>query len=58
MTYVDHVMRVFATEGEREILVCGERRITRAQARELVLRFADGLASRGVRPGDGVGVFM
>ncbi|GLZ28398.1 fatty acid CoA ligase [Lentzea sp. NBRC 105346] len=58
MTYVDHVMRVLATEGETEILVCGERRITRAQAREQVLRFADGLHQRGVRPGDGVGVFM
>ncbi|WP_285741907.1 AMP-binding protein [Lentzea sp. NBRC 105346] len=51
-------MRVFATEGEKEILVCGEQRITRAQARELVLRYADGLHQRGVRPGDGVGVFM
>ncbi|TWP53703.1 AMP-binding protein [Lentzea tibetensis] len=58
MTYVDGVLRVLTTEPDREVLIGGDRRLTRAEARDLLLRYADGLHQRGVRPGDGVAVFV
>lgn len=58
MTYVDHVLEVLADDGEREVLVSGATRLTRTQARDRILSFADGLHRRGIRPGDGVGVFV
>ncbi|MET9227727.1 AMP-binding protein [Lentzea sp. NPDC003310] len=47
-----------STDDEREALIGGDTRLTRAQARDLLLRLADGLASRGVGPGDGVAAFV
>ncbi|WP_223165295.1 class I adenylate-forming enzyme family protein [Lentzea indica] len=58
MTYVDLVLQRLSTDGEREALIGGDTRLTRAQARDLLFRLADGLAQRGVRPGDGVAVFV
>ncbi|MFD5827113.1 class I adenylate-forming enzyme family protein [Lentzea sp. NPDC060358] len=58
MTYVDLVLRTLSTGGETEALIGGDTRLTRSQARDLVFRLADGLTRRGVRPGDGVAVFI
>lgn len=58
MTYVELALQHLSTDGEREALVGGDTRLTRAQARDLLFRLADGLTRRGVRPGDGVAVFV
>ncbi|GGU38474.1 class I adenylate-forming enzyme family protein [Lentzea flava] len=58
MTYVDLVLQRLSTDGEREALVGGDTRLTRAQARDLLFRLADGLAHRGIGPGDGVAVYV
>jgi fatty-acyl-CoA synthase len=58
MTYVDLVLERLATEGDREFIVGGDTRLTRHQARDLLFRLADGLTQRGVRPGDGVAVYV
>ncbi|KOV81738.1 class I adenylate-forming enzyme family protein [Nocardia sp. NRRL S-836] len=58
MTYVDLVLERLSTGPDREAVIGGDTRLTRAQARELLFRLADGLARRGIGPGDGVAVFV
>ncbi|MFD4669505.1 class I adenylate-forming enzyme family protein [Lentzea sp. NPDC058450] len=58
MTYVDLVLKQLSTDDEREALIGGDTRLTRAQARDLLFRLADGLVRRGVGPGDGVAAFV
>ncbi|GLY51365.1 AMP-binding protein [Lentzea sp. NBRC 102530] len=58
MTYVDLVLERLSTEDEREALIGGDTRLTRAQARDLLFRLADGLVRRGIGPGDGVAAFV
>ncbi|MEV6238297.1 AMP-binding protein [Lentzea sp. NPDC051838] len=47
-----------STDGHREAIVGGDTRLTRSQARDLLFRLADGLVQRGIKPGDGVGVYV
>ncbi|WP_394620566.1 class I adenylate-forming enzyme family protein [Lentzea sp. JNUCC 0626] len=58
MTYVDLVLERLSTEDEREALIGGDTRLTRAQARDLLFRLADGLVQRGIGPGDGVAAYV
>ncbi|MFS8103946.1 acyl--CoA ligase [Lentzea alba] len=58
MTYVDLVLQHLTTEGDREAIVGGDTRLTRSQARDLLFRLADGLVQRGIKPGDGVAVYV
>jgi fatty-acyl-CoA synthase len=58
MTYVDLVLEKLSTDGDREALIGGDTRLTRSQARDLLFRLADGLVRRGVKPGDGVAVYV
>ncbi|USX55417.1 class I adenylate-forming enzyme family protein [Lentzea sp. HUAS12] len=58
MTYVDLVLERLSTDDEREALIGGDTRLTRAQARDLLFRLADGLARRGIGPGDGVAAYV
>lgn len=58
MTYVDLVLQKLSTDGDREAVIGGDTRLTRSQARDLLFRLADGLVRRGVKPGDGVGVYV
>jgi acyl-CoA synthetase (AMP-forming)/AMP-acid ligase II len=41
---------------DREVLVCGDRRLTHRQLEERANRLANALAARGVGPGDAVGL--
>src|SRR5262249_16042770 len=50
--------QVVATAPEREALVCGERRLTYAEADERANRLAHHLADRGVGPGDHVALYL
>ena len=58
MTYVDLVLERLATDPDREAVIGGDTRLTRAQARDLLFRLADGLVRRGIKPGDGVAVYV
>ncbi|MEU3641766.1 AMP-binding protein [Lentzea sp. NPDC034063] len=58
MSYVDLVLERLSTDDERESVIGGDTRLTRAQARDLLFRLADGLAQRGIRPGDGVAAYL
>jgi fatty-acyl-CoA synthase len=58
MTYVDLVLQRLSTDDEREALIGGDTRLTRAQARDLLFRLADGLVRRGIGPGDGVAAYV
>ncbi|WP_439659333.1 class I adenylate-forming enzyme family protein [Lentzea sp. HUAS TT2] len=58
MTYVDLVLERLSTDDEREALIAGDTRLTRAQARDLLFRLADGLVQRGIGPGDGVAAYV
>ncbi|MCP2241503.1 class I adenylate-forming enzyme family protein [Lentzea aerocolonigenes] len=58
MTYVDLVLQKLSTDGDREAVIGGDTRLTRSQARDLLFRLADGLVQRGVKPGDGVAVYV
>jgi len=44
--------------GEREALVCGERRLTYAQLEERANRLANAMAAAGIGPGDHVGCYL
>jgi acyl-CoA synthetase (AMP-forming)/AMP-acid ligase II len=44
--------------GDREALICGERRLTYAQLDERANRIAHHLAEAGIRPGDHVGFYL
>ena len=44
--------------GEREALVCGDRRLTYAQLEERANRLANHLAANGIGPGDFVGCYL
>ena len=44
--------------GEREALVCGDRRLTFAQIEERANRLAHHLAGAGVKPGEHVGLYL
>ena len=50
--------RVVDTVPERESLVCGDRRLTYAQADERANRLAHHLAEQGVGPGDHVALYL
>ena len=50
--------RVVDTVPERESLVCGDRRLTYAQADERANRLAQHLAKQGVGPGDHVALYL
>ena len=50
--------RVVDTVPERESLVCGDRRLTYAQADERANRLAQHLAEQGVGPGDHVALYL
>src|SRR5438309_598483 len=50
--------RVVDTVPERESLICGDRRLTYAQADERANRLAHALADRGVGPGDHVALYL
>src|SRR5947207_6511957 len=50
--------RVVDTVPERESLVCGERRLTYAEADERANRLAHHLAAQGVGPGDHVALYL
>ncbi|WP_112261308.1 class I adenylate-forming enzyme family protein [Lentzea terrae] len=58
MTYVDLALDRLSTDGDREALIGGDTRLTRSQARDLLFRLADGLVQRGIKPGDGVAVYV
>ncbi|NGY65838.1 AMP-binding protein [Lentzea sp. NEAU-D13] len=58
MTYVDLVLERLAADPDREAVIGGDTRLTRAQARDLLFRLADGLVRRGIKPGDGVAVYV
>src|SRR5436853_6002839 len=50
--------RVVDTVPERESLICGDRRLTYAQADERANRLAHHLAEQGVGPGDHVALYL
>src|SRR5215216_5475935 len=50
--------RVVDTVPERESLICGDRRLTYAQADERASRLAHHLAEQGVGPGDHVALYL
>ena len=50
--------KVADTVGDREAMVCGERRLTFAVAEERANRLAHALAARGVGPGDHVALYL
>ena len=50
--------RVVETVPERESLICGDRRLTYAQADERANRLAHHLAEQGVGPGDHVALYL
>ncbi|HEX4979372.1 MAG TPA: acyl-CoA synthetase [Acidimicrobiales bacterium] len=50
--------RVADAIGDREAVVCGERRLTFAQLDERATRLAHVLAGRGIGPGDHVGLHL
>src|SRR6266566_2269937 len=50
--------RVVDTVPERESLVCGDRRLTYAEADERANRLAHHLAAQGVGPGDHVALYL
>src|SRR5215211_4312927 len=50
--------RVVDTVPERESLLCGDRRLTYAQADERANRLAHHLAEQGVGPGDHVALYL
>ncbi len=50
--------RVVDTVPERESLVCGDRRLTYAQADERANRLAHHLAGQGIGPGDHVALYL
>src|SRR6266542_4340979 len=50
--------RVVDTVPERESLICGDRRLTYAEADERANRLAHHLAARGIGPGDHVGLYL
>ena len=58
MSYVDLVLERLSTDDERESVIGGDTRLTRAQARDLLFRLADGLTQRGIGPGDGVAAYV
>ena len=50
--------KVAATVPDHEAMVCGDQRLTYAQADERITRLAHHLASRGVGPGDHVALYL
>ncbi len=60
LTYnlADQWEAVSARVGDREALVCGDRRLTYAQLEERANRLANHLDSSGVGPGDFVGCYL
>ena len=50
--------RVVDTVPDREALVCGDRRLTYAEADERIDRLAHFLAAQGVGPGDHVALYL
>src|SRR3982750_260138 len=50
--------RVADTVPDHQALVCGDRRLTFAEADERATRLANALAARGVGPGDHVACFL
>lgn len=58
MTYPHQVLTALEAEPAREAFVLGDRRLTRGQARAVLIRLANALLDRGLRPGDGVGLFV
>lgn len=56
-TYIDRLLEIFDTFGEREAVVCGELRLSYRQAHDMVLQLAQALRSEGLGKGDAVAVF-
>src|SRR6266536_3960825 len=50
--------KVVDTVPERESLICGDRRLSYAEADERANRLAHHLAARGIGPGDHVGLYL
>ena len=55
-TYVDRLLEIFRTFGEREAIVCGDARLSYRQAHDMVLQLAQALRSGGLGMGDAVAV--
>src|SRR5258708_8291522 len=50
--------RVVDTVPDHEALVCGDRRLTYAEADERATRLANALAARGIGPGDHIACYL
>ena len=50
--------KVADTVPDREALVCGDRRLTYADAEDRMNRLAHSLAERGVGPGDHIALYL
>ena len=58
VNYVEQLLELFAACGDREAVVCAERRLSYAQMRTMVLDLAAKLRDQGVRPGAGVALLV
>ncbi|MDH6109402.1 fatty-acyl-CoA synthase [Kitasatospora sp. MAP12-15] len=58
VNYVEQTLELFAACGEKEAVVCGERRLSYTELRRLVLDLASALRRHGVRPGAGVAMLV
>ncbi|WP_369214184.1 class I adenylate-forming enzyme family protein [Streptomyces flavofungini] len=57
-TYVDRILEHWYEHEDAEALVQGEQRLTRGEARRRLFRLGHALRRHGLRPGDGVGLFL
>ncbi|MFF1380262.1 class I adenylate-forming enzyme family protein [Streptomyces sp. NPDC058308] len=57
-TYVDRILEHWHEDEDAEALVQGAQRLTRGEARQRLFRLGHALRRQGLRPGDGVGLFL
>ncbi|MEU1117992.1 MULTISPECIES: AMP-binding protein [unclassified Streptomyces] len=57
-TYVDRILEHWQENEDAEALVQGAQRLTRGEARRRLFGLGHALRRQGLRPGDGVGLFL